>query len=420
MLKKLQHKKIKAGALQYVLVISVIIAIIVFAFISLIYLQKKLQLKNSVFTETIQNVTNGFNYLETNNIPYNIIQEQQFSDNSSEKTILLKKKWGVYDLGIVSSSINKESFQKVGLLGMNYPKREALILKENNQALVLVGRTNIIGNVSLPKQGVKRGNISGTSYYGNKLIYGNTSQSNSSLPDIKSRKHIKDVFKGDYNLNSIESLELSENLYKTQSFTKETLVFESNTTITLQEVKLEGNIIIKSNRKITVKPSADLKDIILIAPEIIIEKNSVGNFQAFAANKIEVQENCQLHYPTVLVVSENINTSNEKEESIVLIAKNSTVKGSVMFLSGKKETQYVPQIIVSNASKVIGEVYCEKNLELLGSIYGSVYTNNFITKQFGSIYINHIYNGEINSKNLPKQYCGLIGQGNQKPVKWLY
>lgn len=417
----MKAKKVPAGALQYVLVISVVIAIIVFAFISLLYLQKRLQLKNSLFTKAIQNVYVGFQYLEKKTIEYDIPKEQQFSRNDNEKTMLLKKRWGIFDIGIVSSTVQKERFQKIGLIGGNEDKRQALVLKENNQALVLVGNTKIIGNAYIPKLGIKTGNIAGDSYYGNRLLYGTSQPSSAMLPTIKNKHYIQKISSGNFLTDKMFFFELSEDLQKTQSFTQPTLLFQSSGVIALQNIQLTGNIIIQSSEKIVVSSSASLKDVILVAPEINIQKNTQGNFQVFASKSISVEENCYLIYPTALVLCDK-DTEIPKSDvtNKIVIEKNCSVKGSILFLSEEETMDFKTQVIISKNSLVIGEVYCDKNLELLGAVHGCVYTNNFIANQTGSVYVNHIYNGEINSSKLAEQYVGIAIGKTQKVAQWLY
>lgn len=412
-------KKIKAGALQYVLVISVIIALVVFAFISLIYLQQKLQIKNSFYKEAIQNVQFGFNYLDKINFSYNTLEKRQFSENKLEKTILKKKYWGVFDIVTISSSVKNEYFQKIGLVGSQNNQRDALYLQENNTPLVLVGKTIIKGNVKLPKQGAKSGNISGTSFYGSKLINGNIKISTTSLPALKNIAYIKELYHQNYTNDSITYFELETGLNHTQLFSQPTQIHQTNDNIYLSDIKLQGNIIIQSKNSISVAASAKLNDIILIAPIIKILKNVNGNFQAFASKKIVVEKNCELNYPSSLVLfnKEKI----KKENNIIFNGK--TIKGPIVYYNDfhKENTSFDSQVFISKESTIIGEVYCTKNVELLGNVYGSVYANNFITKQFGSIYINHIYNGVINTSKLPTEYCGLpINTTSKKVAKWLY
>ena len=137
-----------------------------------------------------------------------------------------------------------------------------------------------------------------------------------------------------------------------------------------------------------------------------------GVSRYFSSKKIHVNENCHLAYPSALVLlnkqQQNTN-SNNKDKVLIQIDANSSVKGVVLFEqeSLKTSINFTPQIKISKNSIVTGDVYCNKNLELLGTVYGSVYTSSFITLQFGSTYTNHIYHGVINSDKLPKQFCGL-------------
>lgn len=417
-----RFQKIKAGALQYVLVISVIIAILVFTFISLRYLQQKLKIKNSFSKEAILNAQNSFDYLKTRtSFPYNEAQEVNLSDNLLEKTTITKTRWGLFDVVTVEATVKNERFYKMGLLGEQNPKKDALYLKENNQALVVVGNTKITGNAALPKQGVKRGNISGTSYYGSEMIYGTQKKSTKNLPTIQNLETLK-KFYSQYKNNDFENFELEEGLQKKQSFKEKTLLFESSNTITLANVSLTGNLLIVSKTAINVEASALLEDVILMAPKIYIASSTKGNFQAIAHKKIEVATNCILAYPTALVLLEREdNLKNTQETPQIILKQSSTVKGSILFASKNKNRSLNAQIIIEEKANVIGEVYCERNLSLQGSIYGSVFTHQFLTKKSGSIYLNHLYNGIINVQKLPTEYSGLFfGKGKSTIAKWVH
>lgn len=417
-------KKIKAGALQYVLVISVIIAIIIFAFISLLYLQQKMTIKHQFAKEAIANTQLGFDYLKQNELEYDKEFSLDFLDNSEAKTTIIKNHWGVFDLVTITSQVKNESFQKIGLLGTQNIKRDALYLKDNNQSLVLVGKTKITGTASLPKQGVKSGNIASVSYYGSQLIYGNRKDSNSTLSKIKNIGYLKNLSKN-YIEDSLINFELEEGLKLHNSFSKNTLIYEDNNSIVLTRLSLSGNITIISKTAITVEPSAIIEDVILIAPKITIKSNIKGNFQAFATENITVQSNCELKYPTALVLLDKevlIANANQEEKEVhqIKIEKNSFVKGIVLYHSDNKVTNYKSQILIEEDTIVTGEIYCAKNLEMLGTVLGSVYTNNFIVNKSGGIYINYIFDGVINSKELPNQYVGLqIEETSNSVGKWV-
>ncbi|CAA0251508.1 hypothetical protein [Tenacibaculum maritimum] len=416
-------RKIKGGALQYVLIVSVLVAIILFAFISLVYLQQKIQLKNVLYKEAIHNVLYGFDFLQNKAIPYEEVKEYQFSENKVEKTEILKEPWGVFDIAYVRSSVKNEFFQKIGLLGGFSGNKDALYLKDNNSPLVLVGNTRIEGDALLPKEGVKLGNISGVSYNGSQLIYGNKGISTSELPKIENIEYIRRFLKKQYINDSVEYFQLEDKLRKTQLFTKGIAVCTSLDNIVVRNVHLKGKIIIQSTRAIKVAASAILEDVILIAPKVELESNTVGTFQVIASENIIVNKGCKLRYPSALVIA------NDKEESLVqlkerfiAIHERSDIAGIIIYEGSTKGGNFNSQITISEKAVVKGEVYCNENLELLGNVYGTVFTNRFIAKQFGSVYINHIYNGIIANQRLAKEYCGLFMENStrKKVAKWLY
>ncbi len=412
-------KKIKAGALQYVLIISVIIAIILLGFIMLINIQQKVASKNRLYKEAITNVMNGFSYHAKNEIAYDQEVKQNFSANLQEETTLIRKSWGIFDLGIVASKVKKEYFSKVALMGWKTDKPKALYLKENNTPLIVVGKTKIVGNVYLPIQGIKTGNIAGNSFYGSQLFYGREFRSQQSMPTLKNKNSIRKW----YNLDFIEGesmfFELEDGMELTNSFTKPTLVYPGDGNLTLRSLDLAGNIVINSRSKIVVERTANLKDLILIAPEIHIKKGVEGNFQCFARTKIIVEENCQLNYPTALTIFNKV----EDKENRIEIGKKSSVSGCIVYdtETSKPRSFYTPQVIISENAIITGDVYCSASTEILGTVKGTVYTNNFLTKQSGSTYINHIYNGQILYNELHDEFAGLnVDSKNSSIVKWLY
>ena len=420
--------KLKAGALQYTIFIAVVIALLVLAFISLTYTQQHFKGKTSNFLQTIHNTNAAVNYASNTQLAYNEIVKIKLLDNENDNTSIRKQHWGVFDLITATSTIKKETFTKNALLGGSLQKRPSLYLQDNNQPLVLVGDTRIEGNTLLPKQGVKRGTIAGNSYAGSQLIYGSTGLSKKNLPKLKNREYLKQLAQGSIQFANTIPLELSENTTILNSFNDPTQLFYSNTSIDLRMIKLTGNMIVQSSSVIKIYPSAQLIDILLIAPKIEILDAVKGNFQGFATKEISVGKNCQLGYPTSLILYEKktgsltIRNNNATEDwNHVQIASGTAIRGVVGFLSDNEINNYKPQISIDENSSITGEIYCNQNIELKGKITGSVFTKGFIANQFGSIYQNHIYNGKMVNTNFHEEYSGLNIENSTKNVtKWLY
>ncbi len=420
--------KLKAGALQLTLFIAVVIALILAGFILLVHTHKRFNIQTDFIIQTSQNTNRGINQVLINSSALNDTVSIDLEEDFKSLKVY-REYWGIFEKVTSVAKIKSNTLKRVALIGAIQPEnnRTALYVQDNNKPLVVVGSTKIEGAAYLSNLGVKPGTISGQSYYGSQLIYGGIKKAYD-LPKISNEiiTQLAIITKTFVQLEASQFLTLEDGKMFTNSFLKPKQLAFSNSKIRLSNIIVIGNVVIKSKTKIVVAASARLKDVILIAPEIIIEDSVKGNFQAIATIKINVGKNVLLDYPSALVLNEkeiqqNGNLSASLKESKILIDNGSTVKGLVVFLSEEKSNNYNPQIEIKQKATVIGEVYCTENIELKGSVYGSVFTNNFIAKQSGSIYQNHIYNGTILVNQLPKEYVGLSFSNSKKGVlKWLY
>jgi hypothetical protein len=407
-------KKIRAGALQLTVFITVVVALLLGAFILYIQLQNNLKAQQNLVAQTIQNTTNGIAYsLQNSQTKTDSVVLQDNAITTSLKT----SQWGLFTKIIAQSNVKNFRFKKVALLGAK-KSSIALQLSENYKPLVLVGNTTIQGNALLPKQGVKGGNIAGVSYYNTFLINGAT-QNTRPLPEFSGEfnTYINSVFlqpKSNSTFINIEKQRIWEN-----SFYNATNYLYSNNPVSLNNVKLTGNIVVQSATKIIVDPSAILTDVVLIAPEIEVLQNTTGSFQVLATKNITIHQNVQLNYPSALFINA-INTNND--QASMLVKQGAQVNGVLAYINKGEYKNTHTHVFLDKQTTIVGEVFCNSNTELLGKVYGSVYTNNFIAKQSGSIYLNHIYNGEISIDKLPNPYAGLIFDSTLKKAvsKWLY
>ncbi|WP_299363496.1 hypothetical protein [Winogradskyella sp.] len=423
--------RVTAGALQLTTFIIVVIALLLTAFILLVNTHKQFQIQSNFIKETTKQSDHGVNYALRNAIRLNDTTTINLNDEDYKTLKVYRSFWGVFGRVLSSASIKKNRFQKVALIGSKQPKnnRTVLYVQDNNKPLVLVGNTKIEGLAYLPRQGVKPGYIAGQSYYSSQLIYG-PARVSSLLPKLSSEvvNNISQLEHINSTLSLHQFLNMQDGNQYSNSFLEPLQIVFSNSNIDLRAVELTGHILVQSKSKIVVHPSSNLKDVILLAPEIEILPNTVGNFQAIASKEVIVGEDVQLNYPSAIVVREKQDVQQSgsaisliEEEYKITINENTVVKGLVLFLGQENPNNYKPQILLKEGATVYGELYNTENTELQGSVYGTVYTNDFIANQSGSIYQNHIYNGTITINELPQQYVGLLFNDSKKDVlKWLY
>lgn len=421
--------KLNAGALQLTIFITVIISLLLSAFVLFMSVQKRFNAQTSAISQTIMAANTAMDYALTHRLIANDTTVVSISDNNYNTLKVHREFWGLFEKIIATSKIKTTQFKKIALLGTLIDDRTALYLQDNNKPLVLVGNTKIEGTSFVPKQGVKSGNIAGNSYYGSKFIYGQT-QTSSKLPQLQNEilnylRQIDDVGSSKPQEHFISINNGAKSVYS-NSFLNPTQIVSSNTLLVLSNVSVSGNIIIQSKTKISVTNTAKLNDVILIAPEINIGKAVKGTFQAIASKKITVQKNCVLSYPSALVLtgqtSAQSNDTILEEERVnrIELEANTTVKGVIAFL-GIQPKKNTPQIQIKTNATIFGEVYCTGSTELSGVVFGSMFSSNVISKQFGSTYINHMYNATIISKGLSQNYVGLPFSKSKKGIaKWLY
>lgn len=422
--------KLKSGALQFTVFIAVLIALLLAGLILYAYtfIYMKEQSKGAI--ENIQFADIGIqSLLEQKELSLDTAQIDFIKkENQSIKTNL--SQWGIFQKGIVVTQFRKKKFTKTAIIGslINADLSPTLFLKETHNALTVVGTTSIRGIAYLPTQGVNSGYIAGNSYYGSQLIYGSIKKSTAELP--KPEKTVLEALDNYIKTYKIETqqdyIDLNTSSGIINSFKSRTKGYYSQNPIVLENKIISGNIIIKSETSIKIRKTALLTDVILIAPNIEIEDETTGSFQALASKKITMGKKCNLIYPSALVLSQdNKNSANEIStipfDNQIFIDAGSIVRGTVCYLQTKEIADFQTQIVLEKEAKIKGQVYCNGNFEIKGTVSGSVYTKQFVANQSGSIFMNHVYNATIENENVPKFYGGIILEQEPKTVlKWLY
>jgi cytoskeletal protein CcmA (bactofilin family) len=419
--------KIFSGALQFTVFIGVLIALLLISLMLIQNTHTYFIQQSKATIENIQLTNSGVNFLlNSKNTISDTLEIEDLNDQNQKVEVNLSR-WGVYEKAIVKATHRKKIIYKAALIGSQIESitRPSLYLQNNYKPLVIVGRTKIKGLSFLPNKQITPGFIAGISYLGNELIEGVIKNSNKNLPEIDKKYQIE--LEQLLNQNKfIESdyITQNNNIKFSNSFLKPVKVIYSEEFITLANSQLTGNIIVKSEKRIVISKDTKLKDVILIAPVIEIEDDVIGNFQAIASKKINVGKNCILNYPTALVLCQEKNilqNLSSSEEYQIIISSQSEIRGTILYLKSIKENDFKSQILLDENAIVKGEIYCQGNFELKGKVIGSVFTEQFIVDFGGSIFINHIFNGQIIDDNFPEVFCGILFNDTKKGIaKWMY
>ncbi len=428
------NQKIKSGALQLAVFISTIVAILLAALLTLTYMHRFFLEQSKSAIKVVKDSHDGFDLLLQDQTPLmrDTLMIASGSNDASYQIRTHLSHWGIFEKGFVETTHRTKQFKKVGLIGSSFIDTKnipTLYLKENFKPLVLVGNTSLNGVCYLPKQGVKSGSIMGESYYGSQLIYGTQRRSEEQLPAIKNevRNFVRQFVIEDFYSNG-EPLPSIEGVTMVQSFFESTRYLVDRNKISLQNCTLKGNIIVKSDTLITISRTAILNDVIVVAPNVKVEEGFVGNIQIFSTQSIDVQRNCNFQYPSALVLLETAKRtlSQSSQKNQIYLGEDTRVLGSVCFLSYHQAPDFNTNIYLATSSTVVGELYCDGNVELMGTVCGSLYTHQFISNQGGSIFINHLYHGKITNNEIAPQYSGITFEKHpsierkKTILQWLY
>ncbi len=419
--------RIQAGALQFVLFIGAVIAVLLLAFVLLSYTHARFGKSANRFVDTLKTADLGVTYaLKSGMRPGDTLD----LDMGLGKGIMVKgvkEYWGVFEKYGVVATASKHRFTKVALAGGGIgPTSPVLYLQDNERPLIIVGTAKITGNALLPKQGIRPGNISGHSYYHPQLVYGRQGTSTKTLPKLGTGHldYLKQLLALNTSTNTLEERPLVRLTEIKNSFKRPTQFIRGHV-LDLSETRITGNVVVWAAQKIRVDASSMLTDVLLVAPEIEIGPGVKGNFQAVASKRIDVGRNCELYYPSALAVIETVPVKKENtlgEPPNIYVAPRTQIRGTLLYLGDGETQRFSPQIKIDTDAHVTGEIHCAANLELKGNLTGHLSTHSFIALENGSIYQNHLYNGTMDNRDLPLQFAGLTFEGTETKNlgKWLY
>lgn len=399
---------IRAGSLIYALCITLILSILSGSLILLAFNTRTVVDNNFISEKQIRNISSALNYYLTSTNSQNESDRITLDlfDNGNDSVEIEKRQWGALNLIHCKAHQGDRRFDSYFLIGDKPLKKlTALYLGDQNKPLALCGKTIIRGDCFLPKQGVKRAYIEGQSFSGKNLIDGNTQKSLSTLPDLDKNFRVYPVLqKHTFLTDSVVDIQnLEANKIVSNPFSNKTLILTAQNDLELDNYQLQGNIIIQCDRKVTIKSSSFLTDILIQSKSIAIEKNFSGTFQGFASDSIIVGEDVQLNYPSSLLLTSDKEINNNSK---IVLMRRSSIKGNVVNFNSLNIQDKSVNIRLNEECLVEGLVYSNGYVDLKGTIIGSLYCNGFILKTPSAVYENHLLNASINSTELPEFYVG--------------
>ncbi len=404
--------------MQFAIMVSTVIALLLLFFLTLTHFHSVFKTQHTFFLLSIDETNRSI--IETGK---NITSEK-VNQPLPIHTLVHKNNWGAFEMVESTTVFKNSSYSKKAMLGTK-PEQpfSGLYLSDTRLPLVLTGNSKIEGIVYVSDRGIKSGSISGNHFTGTMPAPGEIKSSTGKLP------HYDPLWKS-YHKQMLEYIPIHSDIVESPGVEIINSFFEETTYVYMREKlviseKYTGYIILKSETEIVISKHANLTDVLVVAPKITIESGFKGNAYFLASDQIIVEDQVYLDYPSSLILYDDktIEESNTPPHIIpIQISENTQVKGVVIYLTDKAQEYHTKTNLSIEPTAIIkGEIYCEGNIELYGTVKGTVYAHRFVTNKFGSVYINHLFDGKILGNYLSEKYCGIPFENSKnKVVKWLY
>ena len=311
--------------------------------------------------------------------------------------------WGMYAAMHVTGKHGPESASATYLLGVRPEDafRANLVLKDRNRPLSLSGKTRLMGKLYLPEKGLKRGLVGRTNYNGDRLHYGQKLSAKSMQPKVEYKllDESKLVLSAIYRSGHAAG-ETTDFLPDTISgnWEQEPLTYNFSSPIRIEGQRISGNCVIMAP-EVRIGPGAQLENTLIYGAEVTIESGFSGKVQVFATDSLSVEDEVELVYPSALFVSHPDNNGQ------LIIGENCKLNGTIIndaaFLTETPEKG--GYTVIGKKTEITGNVYVPYNLDLKGTVHGSVITQNFLLRTSSSVYENYLLDARVDNEWDPDQ-----------------
>jgi hypothetical protein len=409
-----------SGVLQLTLGISLVIAMLSASVILVVYYSKLSFLQQALGSTLRSHADSGIQYVMAAGeaLPYQETRTLDLFGDGVDSAQVSRRPWGVFELATAYAWRGRNHQFKAALIApMPGDIGSAALYVPNNHApLYLVGKAAIHGTVYASDRKFTSGYIDGRDFEGERFVYGEVKTSQSTLPPLDSTLllALRPVFygqQGGYRLAAQERFPRGAFDFQQPG----TAFYSSNQSIDMEDT-LAGQVIIHSAMRIRITARAVLSDVIVMAPEIDIEKGFRGAVQCFATRSISVGEECVLQYPSALVLM------GQEQDSLIAIGSKARVNGVVVIRG-------IDQTVSSRATFALGRdavfqgmAYVNAAADIQGTLRGHIMAHTFQAKLKSAVYGGHMLDGVIDADHKPPGLpaTDLWGGKKEKTIaKWL-
>ncbi|MXV50383.1 hypothetical protein GS399_05310 [Pedobacter sp. HMF7647] len=408
---------IKASALYLVIVISFMLTLILSSIIAAAFYFRLRSQQDIRYVRLAANLHSAVALVTSSDFKEDSLGTGlDLFDRGADSIWVAKNAWGVFDLAAVKSFQQRDTLQRVFLLGRKPNAGQVLYLADENRPLSVSGDTRITGEALLPKSGIRQAYVEGRPFSGKNPVEGRIRESKPELPPLQAEmlKRVERLF-----------------LLKGNKFTGRDSVLNSffQDARVLQFDKdrpfprgfsAQGRLILVSDTVLHVDRDARLENVILIAPAVVIEGGFRGSAQFFVKDSLVTGAGCVFDYPSAFVLYKD---TERLPQPKLELGRNSVFNGLLVSYE-KKHSELQTLISLGKGSLVRGEVYAtgflkmEKPLE----VDGQLTCRRFLIQTPSTLYENYLLDVVLNRRKLSAFYLSsalLAPDGSTGIAKWL-
>lgn len=397
----MKHKNLPAGALNFAIVLSLIVASTALALQLWQHYRTTLFVNDHVAFQEQQSLESATYYALGHSFFGTEPTTVDLFNNPTDSASIFSKPWGAFVLITATSTRTGRPKSKTSLAGYSTAGAPVLYLCDYNKPISISGNTKITGNAFLPKKGLKRAFVENKKYLGNKLLYGEQLLAESALPGLYAEflTSIAESLQGNMSPSDSTTDVLPQS--HSQKWNNSSLYIIGENFF-IDSNFLSGHITVFADQSITISASAHLEHIRLIAPRITIQEGFSGSLHTIATEQIELENNVTLSYPSSLVVY-NPSESTPK----MSIGENCNIGGSLCLISKPKHRGTAVNFSLGSAANIYGQAYIQGISEIKGSITGSLLTNRLVLHTKAGIYENLLLDNTLHHDTIKGGLSGL-------------
>jgi len=392
--------RLPAGALVLVLVVSIIIAAILLSLIFLTTSRRLLVQRDTIREAVRRNLFSGLAYAQAQSrMTYFQPRQWDLFGQGTDSVRVERKPWGMFDVAVVTASRGRWRDTCVAMLGSRFAliNQAALYLADEHVPLSVNADAQVRGRAYLPGgQSARPASLPllGTTRNG-PAVTGALQTSAAALPYGGDTALIR--------LRHYTALQLAAWLpagSRTQqalqsqrvSFAGAATVLYQGKALELKNLSLSGQIVVVSARRLVVDASAQLDNVLLLAPVVVLKAGFHGRVQIFARDTVEVQQGCELLYPSAVCAY------SPTQAALVSLGTSSRISGTVIAAGGAGGP--TPLVHMEPGVTVQGQVLSTGVLENCGNVQGTVMCRRLLYRTASTLYDNYLVNAVLDQPGL--------------------